>query len=46
MGSQNPKSLLKMKADYRIHFKPMYIISNQLKLQIRDILSAAKLNVN
>lgn len=46
MGSQNPKSLLQMKADYRIHFKLMYVISNQLKLQIRNILSAAKLNVN
>lgn len=46
MGSQNPKSLLKMKADYRIHFKPMYVISYHMKLQIRDILSAAKLNVN
>lgn len=38
MGNQNSKSFLKMKADYKIQFKSMYVISNQLKLQIRDIL--------
>lgn len=38
MGNQNSKSFLKLKSDYKIQFKPMYVISNQLKLLIRDIL--------
>lgn len=32
--------------DYRVHYKYMYVISNQFKLQIRGTSSAVKLNAN